>query len=184
MRAPVRPEGARQAAPRADAAGARQGGPPGARPMTVQDLDAVLAIEIRAYDFPWTRGNFIDSLAAGYWTVLRLDAAGQLLAYAVAMPALDEMHLLNLTVAPAHEGQGHARALLDALQAHCRAQGIVTLWLEVRPSNERARRLYARRGFRAVGLRRGYYPAPQGRREDAIVMSLALPAPEGGHALD
>jgi ribosomal-protein-alanine N-acetyltransferase len=152
--------------------------------MTVQDLDAVLAIEASAYPFPWTRGNFIDSIAAGYWTELHFDAAGLLVAYAVAMAALDEMHLLNLTVAPSHEGHGHARALLDALEAHCRDIGIATLWLEVRPSNERARRLYERRGFREVGLRRGYYPAPQGQREDAIVMSRPVSGGGDDHGLD
>ena len=156
---------------------------PAARPMTVADLDAVLAIENRAYGFPWTRGNFIDSLAAGHWTALRFDDAGALVAYAVAMPAVDEMHLLNLTVAPASEGRGHAQALLDRLEDHARAMGQRSLWLEVRPSNDRARRLYTWRGFQEVGLRRGYYPASLGRREDAIVMSLSL-NPEPGDALD
>lgn len=164
---PVSPRSA--VAPRA-AAGLQE------RAMTVADLDAVLAVETCAYGFPWTRGNFVDSLAAGHWTALRFDEAGALVAYAVAMPALDEMHLLNLTVAPPAEGRGHAQALLDRLEAHARLKGQHSLWLEVRPSNERARRLYAWRGFREVGLRRAYYPAPLGRREDAIVMSLALAA--------
>ena len=168
---------------RAASSAARAPARPAQRAMTVADLDAVLAIETCAYSFPWTRGNFIDSLAAGHWTALRFDEAGALVAYAVAMPALDEMHLLNLTVAPPSEGQGHAQALLDRLEAHARAEGHHSLWLEVRPSNERARRLYAWRGFREVGLRRAYYPAPLGRREDAIVMSLTLTA-EPGDALD
>lgn len=142
--------------------------------MGFADIDAVLAIEGTAYAFPWRRSHFIDSLAAGHWTRLREDDEGELVGYAVAMEAADEMHLLNITVAPAHEGRGHARALLDALEAESLARGLRSLWLEVRPSNERARRLYARRGFREVGLRRGYYPGPHGRREDAIVMSLAL----------
>jgi len=154
------------------------------RPMTVADLDAVMAIEAVAYSHPWSRGNFIDSLAAGYWTVLRLGPAGELLAYAVAMPVLDEAHLLNLTVTPSQQGRGHARALLDCLGRHMQAHQLRTMWLEVRPSNLRARRLYAAQGFAEVGLRRGYYPAGQGRREDAIVMSRALPAvePDAGHA--
>jgi ribosomal-protein-alanine N-acetyltransferase len=143
--------------------------------MDFGDLDAVLAIEDTAYPFPWRRSHFIDSLAAGHWTRLREDADGVLVGYAVAMAAVDEMHLLNLTVAPSAEGQGHARALLDALETESLARGLRSLWLEVRPSNERARRLYTWRGFREVGLRRGYYPGPHGRREDAIVMSLALP---------
>ncbi len=85
------------------------------RPMTVQDLDAVLAIEQAAYAFPWTRGNFIDSLAAGYRCELRLDGQGLIAGYAVAMAAVDEIHLLNLSVAPPLQGRGHARALVAAL---------------------------------------------------------------------
>ena len=139
----------------------------------------MLAVEAVAYAHPWTRGNFIDSLAAGYWATLRLDAHGTLLAYAVAMSAVDEIHLLNLTVVPSLQGQGHAQALLDVLEAHGRASGQRSLWLEVRPSNQRARRLYLRRGFQAVGLRRGYYPAGPGGREDAIVMRRALGAGDG-----
>lgn len=143
-------------------------------PIGEHDLDAVLAIEACAYAFPWRRSHFVDSLAAGHWSAIRRDDAGALVGYAVAMPAADEMHLLNLTVAPPLQGRGHARALLDALQAEARARGMASLWLEVRPSNERARRLYAARGFEEVGLRRAYYPAPHGRREDAVVMRLLL----------
>ena len=94
--------------------------------------------------------------------------------YFVAMAGVDEMHLLNLTVAPAWQGRGHGRALLDALVEHCRARGDGPLWLEVRESNLRARAIYARYGFGEVGLRRGYYPAPHGQREDAVVMSLEV----------
>lgn len=153
------------------------------RPMGVADLDAVLAIETVSYSFPWTRGNFIDSLAAGYRCELRLADDGRILAYAVAMPGFEEMHLLNITVSPECQGRGHAHALLDRLVDHCRSEGMGSLWLEVRPSNERARALYTRWGFQEVGLRRAYYPAPAGRREDAIVMSLLIP--EGlPHGLD
>lgn len=144
------------------------------RPMTVADTDAVLAIEEASYAFPWTRGNFIDSLAAGYRCELRFDDDGTLAGYAVAMTAVDEIHLLNITVAPPLQGRGHARALLASLLQHVRLQGLHSVWLEVRPSNARARTLYAQLGFREVGLRRAYYPAPQGSREDAIVMSLPI----------
>ncbi len=151
--------------------------------MTVADVDAVMAIEAAAYSFPWSRGNFIDSLAAGYLAEV-LDEPGRgLLAYFVAMPGVDEIHLLNLTVAPEMQGRGHGSALLDAVCAHGRARGMGALWLEVRESNEPARTLYRRRGFAEVGRRRGYYPAPAGRREDAIVMRLVLAGPDS-HALD
>ena len=127
------------------------------RAMTVRDIDAVQAIEAAAYSFPWTRGNFIDSLAAGYLAEV-LEDDGVPLGYFVAMAGVDELHLLNITVAPPFQGQGHGQLLL-----------------EVRRSNPRAQALYRRCGFVEVGLRRGYYPALQGR-EDAIVMSLSLAA--------
>jgi ribosomal-protein-alanine N-acetyltransferase len=143
-------------------------------PMTLSRLDEVLTIEQAAYEFPWTRGNFIDSLAARYLAEV-LVADGGVVGYFVAMGGLDEMHLLNLTVAPAWQGRGHGRAMLDALVGHCRTRHDRTLWLEVRESNLRARAIYADYGFGEVGLRRGYYPAPHGQREHAVVMSLDVP---------
>lgn len=147
----------------------------GLRAMQLRDLDRVLVVEQLAYSFPWTRGNFIDSLAAGYTAELLVDAQDELVGYFVAMAGVEELHLLNLTVAPPWQGLGHAATLLDALESHARAAGAQTLWLEVRDSNERARHVYRRRGFAEVGLRPRYYPAGHGRREDAIVMSLQLP---------
>ncbi len=159
---------------------------PRREPMAVADLDAVLAIEHATYDFPWTRGNFIDSLAAGYTAQVLRDADGSLCAYCVAMAGVRELHLLNLTVAPARQHGGLARGLLDALIAAGRAAGALWLWLEVRESNLRAREVYHRYGFEAVGRRRGYYPAAAGQREDACVMRLAIAAPatEGRDALE
>ena len=149
------------------------------RVMTVQLLDAVLAIEVQAYTFPWTRGNFIDSLAAGYLARVLLAEDGELVGYFVAMQGFEEMHLLNLTVAAHHQGQGHARRLLSELYAICRSCSATAVWLEVRESNERARALYLREGFAEAGRRRDYYPAPLGRREDALLMTRAVPR-EGG----
>lgn len=153
------------------------------RAMSTRDLDAVMVVETSVYAFPWTRGNFIDSLAAGYHAQVLDSAASGPVAYVVAMAGVDELHLLNITVAPAWQGQGLAGTLLDALEAHGRAQRLPMLWLEVRESNHRARALYARRGFSEVGLRRGYYPAAFAKREDAIVMSARL-LPETDDALD
>lgn len=147
---------------------------PTLRPMGLGDLDSVMTVERSAYSFPWTRGNFIDSLAAGYFAEVLLHDRDALVGYYVAMKGVGEMHLLNLTVAPAQQRRGHSRTLLDALEWRCRDQRIDTLWLEVRASNHHARKLYARRGFAETGLRRGYYPAARGQREDAIVMRLAL----------
>ena len=153
------------------------------REMLTTDLEAVTKIEQRAYSFPWTWGNFTDSLAAGY-TARLLLATGPtarrraeglaLLGYYVAMPGVEEMHLLNITVAPEVQGRGHARTMLTHLAALSREGGARMLWLEVRESNQRARRLYERWGFAEVGRRKAYYPDGPGRREDAIVMRLAL----------
>lgn len=141
--------------------------------MAVADLDAVMALEIRAYSHPWSRGNFVDSLAAGYLAQVLECPHDGLRGYFVAMTGVDELHLLNLTVHPESQGQGLGRALLAALCAHGREHGLRTLWLEVRESNHRARALYRHCGFAEVGRRRGYYPAAV-RREDAVVMSLPL----------
>ena len=142
-------------------------------PMTEARLDAVMALEAVAYPHPWTRGNFLDSLRAGYQGQL-LQAGEELIGYFVAMKGVDEVHLLNITVAPHLQGQGWGRVMLDALATWSRGQGAQWLWLEVRVSNERAQRLYEHYGFRRMGQRKGYYPAAQGRREDAIVMSYPL----------
>lgn len=141
--------------------------------MTVERLGEVLDIERGAYEHPWTAGNFGDSLRSRYEAQL-LVADGQVLGYFVAMKGVDEVHLLNLTVASALQGQGWGRTLLDALALWSRGQGAQWLWLEVRMSNVRAQRLYERNGFRRVGERKGYYPAGPGAREDALVMSLKL----------
>ena len=107
-------------------------------PMSLLHLDAVMAIEAGAYPFPWTHGNFVDSLAAGYDARVLYDDEGAILGYFVAMAGVEEMHLLNITVAPRAWHLGHGRFMLDALEALCRERGARQLWLEVRVSNERA----------------------------------------------
>lgn len=144
----------------------------GFEPMTEARLDEVVAVERRAYAHPWTRGNFADSLRSGYEAQL-LCAGKVLIGYFVAMRGVDEVHLLNITVDPAYQGQGWGRVMLDALALWSRGQGAQWLWLEVRTSNVRAQHVYQRYGYRRVGERRNYYPAEQGR-EDAIVMSYKL----------
>ena len=141
--------------------------------LTPEYLDALLDVEFSAYSHPWTRGNFTDALTAGYECQL-LMAGDHLLGYFVAMLGVDEAHLLNITVAPAYQRQGWARVLLDALALWARGRGAQWLWLEVRASNTRAQQIYLRRGFMRVGLRKGYYPAGHGLREDAVVMNLRL----------
>ena len=146
------------------------------RPMREDDLDAVLAIERRAYAFPWTLGIFRDCLRAGYpaW-VLEQDAA--VIGYGVLSVAADEAHVLNVCAAPEVQGRGHGRRLLRALVQQARGRGAHRLFLEVRPSNPHAMALYHDEGFNEIGRRPRYYPAHDGR-EDAIVMAREL-LPEG-----
>lgn len=158
-------------------------GPATLRPMQVADLDTVMVVETGAYPFPWTRGNFIDSLAAGYHALVLEDPRQGVVGYFVAMAGVGEMHLLNVTVAADRQRQGLGGVLLDALEDLCRRLALEMLWLEVRESNAGARALYRRRGFAEVGRRRGYYPAPHSKREDAIVMSLRV-LPEAAGAVD
>ncbi|MES2101353.1 MAG: ribosomal protein S18-alanine N-acetyltransferase [Pseudomonadota bacterium] len=156
---------------------------PALLPMTTAHVEAVMAIEAAAYPFPWSRGNFIDSLAAGYPARVLRGERDELLGYFVAMGGVDEMHLLNITVAPAAQGRGHARTLIDALIALCHEHNARELWLEVRASNAKARAMYLHLGFAQVGVRKGYYPAPFARREDAVVMSLKFDALGANDAL-
>lgn len=142
-------------------------------PLTLSRLDALLEVEQSAYTHPWTRGNFIDAMASGYQAQLLL-AGEELLGYFVAMRGVDEVHLLNITVAPAFQHQGWARVMLDALALWARGQQAQWLWLEVRVGNARARQIYEAHGYRCVGERKRYYPAHGGEREDAVVMSLKL----------
>lgn len=144
------------------------------RPMTEADIPAVLAMEQAACRLhplhAWSEDNYRSSMRAGYWVRVRLEAATQrIVAVCVAMDGIDEVHLLNIVVDPVAQGRGLARELLAILYERCRQQHASLLWLEVRPSNTRARTLYGREGFVEVGVRKGYYPA-EGGREDAIVM--------------
>lgn len=143
------------------------------RRMDDGDLAQVAAIERTLYTHPWSQGNFADSLVAGYqcWV---LERAGELAGYAVMMLAADEGHLLNLSIASGHQGQGLGADFVRFLLNVARDHATQKIFLEVRPSNVRARELYARLGFAQIGVRRDYYPASPGRREDAIVMEHAV----------
>ena len=141
-------------------------------PMVMSDLDEVLAIEYRVCLFPWGRGNFTDSLVSGYscW-VCRVD--GELVGYFVLMMAVDEAHLLTISVAEKRQGLGFGARLLRHAMNVARERGAKILLLEVRPSNAKALELYRHFGFRQIGVRREYYPAQQGR-EDALVLTHEL----------
>jgi ribosomal-protein-alanine N-acetyltransferase len=145
------------------------------RPMVMDDVDAVHALECSVFPHPWTRVNFVDSLSSGYdcW-VLREADEGALAAYFLLMYAVDEAHLLDVAVAAQRQGGGLGRHLLERIAARARSKGMASILLEVRPSNERALQVYRRHGYEEIGRRKGYYPAHEGRREDAIVMRYVL----------
>jgi [ribosomal protein S18]-alanine N-acetyltransferase len=143
--------------------------------MSVAHLDEVLSLEARSYAFPWTRGHFVDSLAGGHWCRVWRDGSNPRIdGYAIAMAGVDELHLLNLTVAPHARRAGLGTRILDATVDEARRQRAAAVWLEVRGSNEPALALYARHGFTLRGTRRNYYPAARGAREDALMLALDL----------
>jgi ribosomal-protein-alanine N-acetyltransferase len=142
------------------------------RPLQWGDLDRVMEIELSVYPFPWTRGIFSDCLRVGYdcWG---LQVGRVLIGYTVQNHAAGENHLLNLCVEPGSRRQGFGRLLLENAIRIARLQGSVSMFLEVRPSNEAGIALYQRRGFEQVGRRPDYYSSDFGR-EDALVMRLDL----------
>ncbi|MBX9676606.1 MAG: ribosomal-protein-alanine N-acetyltransferase [Methylotenera sp.] len=142
------------------------------RPMQMTDLDAVMAIEPTIYTHPWTRGNFSDSLNSGYsaWVFVTNQ---KIIGYALLMMVLDEAHLLNLSVAKDQQKQGLGRYLLEHMLQIAKNHKAANMFLEVRPSNISAIALYENMGFCEMAVRRGYYPAHNGR-EDAVLMGLAL----------
>lgn len=142
-------------------------------PMNQKDLDAVAELEENVQAFPWSRGNFADSLAAGH-AVWVCRIGGNLVGFSVVMIVVDEAHLLNVAVSKHYQGKGYGARLLQHVMEQARLHGAGKLLLEVRPSNRRAVELYRLFGFRQIGLRREYYPAALGR-EDALVFERELP---------
>jgi [ribosomal protein S18]-alanine N-acetyltransferase len=142
--------------------------------MDVTDIEDVVAVEQDAYPFPWTRGNFLDSLDSGYEAWVLREEAGRLIGYFLMMHAVEEVHLLNITVRPDMQGQGLGRKLLDKLMGLARDAGMHAVLLEVRPSNHHALMVYHHLGFVQIGQRKNYYPAAGATREDAIVMRKML----------
>lgn len=145
--------------------------------MRLEDLDAVLAIELSAYPFPWTRGIFRDCLSSGYecWVFVR---GSEILGYGVLSVAGGEAHVLNLCVAPSAQSKGSGRRMLARLLDLARWHHAERVFLEVRPSNTNAISLYESSGFNEIGRRPNYYPTQRGR-EDALVMAIELIVPEG-----
>src|SRR5687767_6410516 len=142
------------------------------RPMMEIDLGEVAVIEQKSYTFPWSENIFRDCLRVGY-TCRALDLAGQIIGYGVMSLGAGEAHILNVCVRDEFRSVGFGRRLLEHLLERAAAAGVGESFLEVRPSNLAAIRLYQRLGFEQIGIRRGYYQAPDGR-EDAIVLKLDL----------
>jgi ribosomal-protein-alanine N-acetyltransferase len=141
-------------------------------PMGTTDLEAVTALEAATQPFPWTYGNFSDSLTAGHaaWV---LRQGGDYLGFMVLMQVVDEAHLLNIAIVPTRQGQGLGARLMRYGMIWTAHRGMASMYLEVRPSNERAIALYRHLGFVEVGRRKAYYPAHEGR-EDGLILSRSL----------
>jgi ribosomal-protein-alanine N-acetyltransferase len=143
------------------------------RPMTEADLPRIHRIELASYEYPWSLGNFADSLKAGY-SMWVCDAGDEVIGYYVMMAAAGEAHLLNLTVEPMWRRHGLGRELLEHCLARARDHHADSVFLEVRPSNTAGIGLYHSSGFVDLAVRRDYYPARDGR-EDALIMKKDLP---------
>lgn len=142
------------------------------RPMHMDDLDTIMVIEPQIYPYPWTRGNFSDSLDSGYsaWVLMHNE---EIIGYSLMMMVLDEAHLLNLSIAKTYQKQGLGRTLLEHMVDIAKNNQIANMFLEVRQSNISAMALYESMGFNEMAIRRNYYPATNGR-ENAVLMGLAL----------
>jgi ribosomal-protein-alanine N-acetyltransferase len=148
------------------------------RPMHDADLPAVAALERGAYLFPWSEGIFRDCLRVGYICRV-IDIGGSVLGYGILSAGAGEAHILNLCVAEEVRCRGLGRSMLEALIERARCFGVREAYLEVRPTNTNAIRLYQSMGFEQIGIRRGYYQATVGR-EDAVVLKLDLMAAPRG----
>jgi ribosomal-protein-alanine N-acetyltransferase len=142
------------------------------REMTHDDLSMVSDIERRSYEFPWSHGVFRDCLLAGYQTIVLLRG-DRVAGYGVLSVAAGEAHILNICVDPDHRSRGYGEKLIDEMLYRARTASVRQIFLEVRPSNERALALYRKKGFHQVANRPAYYQANQGR-EDAAVLAKKL----------
>jgi len=144
------------------------------RPMHELDVPVIVVIERDAYQFPWSEGIFRDCLRVGY--VCRvIDVGGDMGGYGIMSVGAGEAHILNVCVREEYRCRGFGRKLLLYLLDRARASGMYEAFLEVRPSNTAAARLYHSMGFEQVGVRRGYYQAAAGREDAAVLRRVLLP---------
>ena len=150
------------------------------RRMTTDDLDQVMRVEREVYEFPWTERIFRDCIRVGYYCWLALHG-DTVIGHAVISVVDDESHMLNLSIARAHQRKGYGRLFVDFLVEEARRHKAQTMMLEVRPSNRIAINCYNSAGFNEVGSRKDYYPAPGGR-EDALLLAKHLAPPADAQA--
>ena len=145
--------------------------------MRKDDLPQVIQIEEDIYPFPWTLGNFQDSLDAGYdcWVC---QYSADIIGYAILMRGVDDVHLLNLSIARRWQQQGYGRYCLQAIIDFTQNLGLRRLLLEVRMSNQVGLNLYHSSGFRNINIRKGYYPVHNATKEDALVLELDIVSKE------
>lgn len=160
-------------------------------PMQPSDMRSVMALEAISHSHPWTQGNFLDSLTAGHWAYcIRPDVSTlsveelaaipadlpALWGYCILYPAVDELHLLNITIDPALRRNGIGSRVMQAIEGIAAQHRMGRIILEVRPSNLPAVKLYEHMGYGIIGVRKEYYPADEigGKREDAGVMAKSI----------
>lgn len=142
-------------------------------PILATDFEQLFVIEQRAHSVPWSMGTLKNNQGERYLN-LKLSDQHRILGFIICQTVADEATLFNIAIDPTMQGKGLGKKLLLALIEQLKQQGILTLWLEVRASNQIAKQLYDKLGFNEVTLRKNYYPTPTGEREDAIVMALYL----------
>ena len=143
------------------------------RKMRLDDLPAVLDIESKNYNFPWSEGIFKDCLKSMNYSCWVCEELDVIVGYSIVSINIGEAHIMNICVDPAVQGQGVGSKLLENMIELARKKA-ETIFLEVRPSNTVAVALYEKRGFNEIGVRKGYYPAENGHREDAVMLALEL----------
>ena len=141
--------------------------------VTESDFDRLFEIEQQAHLVPWSKGTLLNNQGERYLN-LKLVEQGKIVGFAICHVVLDEATLFNIAIDPAQQGKGLGKVLLQTLITELNKKGVLTLWLEVRESNQKAQQLYTKLGFNEVTVRKNYYPLPDGKKENAIVMALYL----------
>lgn len=143
-------------------------------PITLDDLNNLYQIEVQAHLVPWSKGTLANNLGNNYIN-LKLEVENELVGFVICQTVLDEATLFNIAISPQHQGKGFGKDLLKALCQQLQDKNIMTLWLEVRESNQVAKHLYENFGFNEVSIRKNYYPMTNSQqRENAIVMAMII----------